>query len=236
MLAAALLGGAAVFHGLTVVALPAFLIALALFPATTGRGLRAHLMDTGRFVGVWAVPFVAGQLIWLLDLGSSAYGERAAVFLREFTPHPLVGFLEQQRIVFSAWHFSLAWTLFLVAFLFTAAAVGVVRYFLVPRPEEVGPRPLAVARRLPVEFWAAGLSLLAFSTWWAFSGATVVIDPNLPVMVAVVPLITAMAYRGSKWLLTVNRFWAVCAVLYLTGLVLARSTQLLLTLIQAFHI
>jgi hypothetical protein len=92
-----------------------------------------------------------------------------------------------------------------------------------------------VARRLPLEIWAAGLSLIAFSVWWSFSGQVAVIDPNLPVMVAVVPVITAMAYRGAKWLLTVNRFWALCGVLYLIGLVVARSTQLLLTLVQAFQ-
>jgi hypothetical protein len=44
-----------------------------------------------------------------------------------------------------------------------------------------------------------------------------------------------MAYRGAKWLLTVNRFWALCAVLYLTGLILARTTQLLFTLVSAFQ-
>jgi hypothetical protein len=44
-----------------------------------------------------------------------------------------------------------------------------------------------------------------------------------------------MAYRGAKWLLTVNRFWALCGLLYLIGLVLARSTQLLMTLVQAFQ-
>lgn len=233
--AAALLGAAAVCHGLAVVALPAFLLALAMFPDPTGAGRRARLASLARFVGMWAVPFGLGQLLWLADLGADAYARRAAVFAGEFAPHPLVPFVEQQIIVFSAWHFPVGWTIPLAAFLFLAAAVGVVRYFLTPRPEETGPRLLAVARRLPVDLWAAGLSLLAFSTWWAFSGARVVIDPNLPVMAAVVPLITAMAYRGAKWLLTVNRFWALCAVVYLTGLVLARSTQLLLTLLQAFQ-
>ena len=44
-----------------------------------------------------------------------------------------------------------------------------------------------------------------------------------------------MAYRGDKWLLTVNRFWALVAIIYLTGLILARTIQLLLTLVHAFQ-
>jgi hypothetical protein len=124
----------------------------------------------------------------------------------------------------------------LAAFLFLAAGTGVVRYFVVPRPEETGARLLVIARRLPAEIWAASLTLVLFSTWWALSGDIAVVDPNLPVMVAVVPIITAMAYRGAKWLITVNRFWALCGVLYLIGLVLARSIQLLMTLVQAFQV
>ena len=110
-----------------------------------------------------------------------------------------------------------------------------VRYFAVPRPEEHGARLGVLARRLPVELWAGGLTLTFFSIWWGFSGDTAVVEPNLPSMIAVVPLITALAYRGSKWLLTVNRFWAFCAVVYLVGLVGARSVQALLTVVQSFQ-
>jgi hypothetical protein len=233
--AAVLLGAAAVVHGLTVLALPAFLVALAIFPSPSGPRVRDRMRDLGRFAGAWAIPFVLGQLLWLASLGFDAYLARLDVFLAEFRPHALVPFLDQQVIVFSGWHFAWATTMFLASFLFMAAGIGVVRYFVVPRPEETGPRTLMVARRLPLEIWAAGLSLIAFSVWWSFSGQVAVIDPNLPVMVAVVPVITAMAYRGAKWLLTVNRFWALCGVLYLIGLVVARSTQLLLTLVQAFQ-
>ncbi|MDQ1513420.1 MAG: hypothetical protein QOC59_1262 [Microbacteriaceae bacterium] len=235
LLAAALLGAAAVFHGLTLVALPAFLAALLLFPAPSGPRAADRWKHLAAFAGVWAAPFAAGQLIWLLALGAPAYAERLAVYVAEFRPHRLVPVLDQQVIVFAAWHFATATTIALAAFLFLSAGTGVVRYFAVPRPEESGPRPLVLARRLPVELWAAGLTAVGFATWWALSGARVVIDPNLPALVAIVPLITAMAYRGAKWLLTVNRFWALCGVLYLTGLVLARSAQLLMTLVQAFQ-
>ena len=111
-----------------------------------------------------------------------------------------------------------------------------VRYLAVPLPGERGPRVLAVARRFPPELWAAALVLVVMSVWWGLSGDTVIIAPNLPVMAAIAPLFTAMAYRGAKWLLTVNRFWAVCAVLYLAGLIIARSTQLILTLVHAFQL
>ncbi|HEY0374186.1 MAG TPA: hypothetical protein VGC94_05280 [Amnibacterium sp.] len=235
VLPAVLLGVAAVVHALMLLALPAFVLALALFPSPSGPLARDRVRDLGRFAGAWAVPFVLGQLLWFADLGADGYAARAGEFLREFEPHALVPWFQQQVIVFDAWHFTPLTTVVLAAFLFLAAGTGVVRYLLVPRPEETGPRPLVVARRLPVELWAAALSLVFFSTWWAFSGDTAVIDPNLPVMVAVVPIITAMAYRGAKWLLTVNRFWALCGLLYLIGLVLARSTQLLMTLVQAFQ-
>ncbi len=233
--AAVLIGVAAVVHGLTVLALPAFLVALALFPSPSGPRARDRMRDLGRFAGAWAIPFVLGQLLWFASLGADGYLARVDVFLAEFRPHALVPFLDQQVIVFNGWHFAWLTTMVLASFLFLAAGTGVVRYFAVPRPEEIGPRALMIARRLPVEIWAAALSLILFSVWWSFSGQVAVIDPNLPVMVAVVPIITAMAYRGAKWLLTINRFWALCGVLYLIGLVLARSTQLLLTLVQAFQ-
>ena len=233
--AAVLIGAAAVVHGLTVLALPAFLVALALFPSPSGPRARDRMRDLGRFAGAWAIPFVLGQLLWFASLGTDGYLARVDVFLAEFRPHALVPFLDQQVIVFNGWHFAWLTTMVLASFLFLAAGTGVVRYFAVPRPEEIGPRALMIARRLPVEIWAAALSLILFSVWWSFSGQVAVIDPNLPVMVAVVPIITAMAYRGAKWLLTINRFWALCGVLYLIGLVLARSTQLLLTLVQAFQ-
>ncbi len=235
ILPAVLLGVAAVVHALMLLALPAFVLALALFPSPSGPRVRDRARDLGRFVGAWAVPFVLGQLLWFADLGASGYAGRAAEFLREFEPHAVVPWFQQQVIVFSAWHFTPLATIELAAFLFLAAGTGVVRYFVVPRPEETGPRLLVIARRLPVELWAAALSLVAFSVWWSLSGDVAVIDPNLPVMVAVVPIITAMAYRGAKWLITVNRFWALCGVLYLIGLVLARSVQLLITLVQAFQ-
>ncbi|MGN6743578.1 MAG: hypothetical protein ACTHJL_09820 [Amnibacterium sp.] len=234
--AAVLLGAAGVFHALTVLALPAFLVALALFPSPSGPRAWDRIRDLARFTGAWAVPFVLGQLLWFASLGTVGHAARVDVFLAEFRPHALVPWFQQQVLVFDAWHFTPLATIELAAFLFLAAGTGVVRYFVVPRPEERGPRGLVLARRLPVELWAAALSLVGFSIWWTFSGLTAVIDPNLPAMVAIVPIITAMAYRGAKWLCTVNRFWALCGVTYLIGLVLARSAQLLMTLVQAFQV
>lgn len=77
--------------------------------------------------------------------------------------------------------------------------------------------------------------MLLFGVWWQLSGWTVVVDPMLPVLGSVAPLITAMAYRGAKWMLTLNRFWSIGATIYLIGLITARSTQLVITLIQSFH-
>jgi hypothetical protein len=233
--AAALLGVAAVASVPVALALPAFLLAFALFPGESGVGARARLAEAARFAGVWALPFAAGQALWLLDTGAEGYAARMSVVLEEFQPHALVPFLEQQRLVFSSWHFDFVATLELAAFLFIAAAIGVARYFLVPRPEETGPILLALVRRLPMELWAAMLTATTFSAAWALSGKTTVIEPNLPALVAVLPLLTALAYRGAKFTLRVNRFWRFLAALYLVGLVIARSVQLVLTLVEAFQ-
>ncbi len=230
LLAAALVGAASGFAALAVLALPAFLIALAVFPAPDGRGRPRAL---GAFAGAWAVVASAFQVVWLARLGLDGWLARAAEYTAEFRPHALVPFIEQQRLLFAAWHFTPIVTFSLALFLFTAAILGAVRYLLVPQPGEAGPG--RVLRRYPIELWAATLILVLFGTWWALSGDTVIIDPMLPPLAAVAPLITALAYRGSKWLLTVNRFWALAAVVYLVGLILARSTQLIITLVQAFH-
>ena len=237
LVAAALLGAATVFHSLTVLALPAFLLALALFPPAAFGRPWARLARLAAFTGVWAIPAGLGQVLRLVALGAPDDAATLAPFFAEFRPHPLVPWLEQQRLLFAAWHFQPLVTVSLALFLFTAAGIGVVRSFVVPRPQEAATRPRAIAvlRRFPMELWAAGLTLVLFSAWWAFSGLHVIIEPNLPALVAIAPLITAMAYKGSKWLITLHGLWAVAAVVYLAGLILARSTQLIITLVQAFH-
>jgi hypothetical protein len=231
--AAAMVGLASGFFAIAALALPAFLGAIALFPPAGGR--KAAWKAVGSFAGAWAVPAVGMQLIWLAMLKPAGWSARADEFTAMFGLHPVLPYREQVRLVFAAWHFAPLVTLALASFLFLAAGTGVARYFLVPKEGEAGPAPLRVARRFPVELWAGVLTVVLCSIWWGLSGSTLLVGPNLPVIAAIVPLITAMAYRGAKWLLTVNRFWALCAVLYLVGLILARTIQLLITLVQAFQ-
>ncbi|MGT2425315.1 hypothetical protein [Amnibacterium kyonggiense] len=175
------------------------------------------------------------QVVWLAMLGPDGWVGRAAEFTAEFRPHPVLSWLAQTQLLFASWHFPGLVTLSLALFLFAAAITGVVRYFAVPQHGEQGPAVLRVLQRLPAGLWAAGLTMIFCSIWWGCSGSTLFVLPNLPILAACVPLITALAYRGAKWLLTVNRFWALVAVVYLTGLILARTTQLLITLVQAFR-
>jgi hypothetical protein len=234
LLAAALVGFASGFFAVAALALPGFLIALALTPRQEGEH-PSRARTLAAFAGVWAAPALLMQLLWLARLGPAGWVARAAEFTAEFHPHPIVPWLEQMRILFTAWHFDPVVTVALASFLFLAAGTGVVRYFLVPREGEHGPVLLRVLQRFPAEYWAAGLLIVFSSAWWGLSGSTEIVLPNITGLAASTPLITAMAYRGAKWLLTVNRFWALCAVVYLAGLILARTTQLLFTLVQAFQ-
>ena len=232
--AALLTGVASGFSGFAALALPAFLVAIALQPAhRRGRGAKAA--ELGAFTGAWLLTAALVQAVWLSRLGPAGWLARAAEYTAEFRPHDLVPWLEQQRIVFAAWHFAPLVTFCLALFLFAAAGTGVVRYLMVPVEGEHGPALVRVLRRFPAELTTAFLTLLLFGVWWALSGAVVVIDPMLSVLGSVAPLLTALAYRGAKWLLTVNRFWAFGATVYLIGLILARSTQLVITLVHSFH-
>jgi hypothetical protein len=233
LLAAVLVGFASGFFAVAALALPAFLIAVALTPPAEGGPSRRRAVAS--FAALWAAPAVLVQLLWFAMLGPAGWLDRAAAFGAEFRPHALVPWLEQDRLLFASWHFAAPVTFSLALFLFAAAITGVTRYFVVPVPGEQGPIVLRVLQRFPPGLWAAGLTMVFCSAWWGLSGSTVFVLPNLPVLAAATPLITAMAYRGAKWLLTVNRFWAVCAVLYLVGLILARTAQLMITLVQAFH-
>ncbi|MGN6444418.1 hypothetical protein [Amnibacterium sp.] len=233
LLAAALVGVASGFFAVAALALPAFLIGIAL---TTPRGARlARTKALAAFTGAWAVPALLMQVLWFGLAGPAGWLARASEFTAEFQPHPMLSWLAQTELLFASWHFPGILTFSLALFLFAAAITGVVRYFAVPQHGEQGPVVLRVLQRLPAGLWAAGLTMVFCSIWWGCSGSTLFVLPNLPVLAACVPIITAMAYRGAKWLLTVNRFWALCAVLYLIGLILARTTQLLFTLIDAFH-
>lgn len=234
VLAGVLVGLASGFFAVAAVALPAFLIGIALSPHApgdrVGRGKAVAL-----FAVAWVVPAALMQLLWLGMLGPSGWLGRANEFAAEFRPHPMVSWLGQAQMLYASWHFP-GWVTFSLAlFLFAAAITGVVRYFVIPQHGEEGPRVLRVLQRFPAGLWAAGLTMVFASIWWGCSGSRLFVLPNLPILAACVPLITALAYRGAKWLLTVNRFWAVCAVLYLTGLIMARTTQLLITLVHAFQ-
>ncbi len=233
--AALLTGVASGFAGTAALALPAFLIAIALRPGRRA-GARAKAAELGAFTAAWALTAALVQAVWLSRLGAAGWLDRAAEYTAEFRPHDLVPWLEQQRIVFAAWHFAPLVTFGLALFLFAAAATGAVRYLMVPVEGERGPAVLRVLRRFPPELTAAFLTMLFFGVWWALSGSEVVVDPMLPVLGAVAPLLTALAYRGAKWLLTVNRFWTFGATAYLIGLILARSTQLVITLVHAFQV
>lgn len=237
LVSAALIGAASGCYALLLFALPAFLIALAIAPAPERRRRASSLLA---FAGVWFVPAAVFQLIWLSRLGPDGWLARASEFAAEFRPHALVPFLEQQRLLFAGWHFDARLTVVLFAILVGVGAVGAVRYLLTPLPLEAAggervSRVITVLRRFPIEFWAIAITMLFFAVWWAFSGDTTLIVPNLPPLVVGAPLITAMAYRGAKWLLTVNAFWKVAAIVYLTGLMTARTIQLLITLVQAFQ-
>lgn len=232
LVAAALVGAASAFYAGLLLALPAFLVALAIHGV---RGRRA--VSLASFAGVWAVPTVLMQVLWVARLGPQGWIDRASALTGLtglFRPHGLVPFLEQQRIVFAAWHYPAIFTFVIAQFLFITAILGVIRYFVVPRPHEDG-GALRILQRFPVELWAGFLTMLLFGLTWAVSGQTTVIVPDIPVLAAIAPLLTALAYRGAKWLLTVNRFWALASTVYLVGLILARSTQLVITLVHAFQ-
>lgn len=234
LVAAALVGLASGFFAVAACALPAFLLAVAFTPVPAGaRSSRAKAIAA--FAGVWAVPAVLMQLVWLGTLGPAGWLDRAAEFGAEFRPHALVPWLEQDRLLFAAWHFDALLTVSLFAFLFVASGTGLSTYFRTPLHGERGPLAARVVQRLPSEWWAAGLTLLFCSIWWGFSGDHTIVLANLPVLAACTPLITGLAYRGAKWLITVNRFWAFAGIFYLTCLISVRSFQLLLTLLQAFR-
>lgn len=234
LLAAVLVGFASGFFAVAALALPGFLIALALTPPEHA-GDRGRWRNVAVFAGVWAIPAALMQLLWLARLGPGGWVERAAPFAAEFRPHALVPWIVQDELLFASWHFPALVTFSLALFLFVAAIVGVVRYFMIPQHGEHGPVVLRVLQRFPAGLWAAGLTMIFSSAWWGLSGGSVFVLPNLPILAAATPLITAMAYRGAKWLLTVNAFWKLAAVLYLIGLILARSTQLVITLVDAFR-
>jgi hypothetical protein len=232
--AAALVGLASGFFAVAAAALPAFLLAVAFTPAPHApRFTRVRALAV--FAGVWAVPAALMQLLWFGSLGPAGWLDRAAEFAAEFHPHVLLSYFEQSRLLFAAWHFDPLLTVCLFAFLFVASGLGLSTYFRTPLHGERGPVVGRVLQRLPAEWWAAGLTLVFCSLWWGFSGDRTIVLANLPILAACTPLITAMAYRGAKWLLTVNRFWALSAIVYLTCLISVRSFQLLLTLIQAFQ-
>lgn len=234
LLAAVLVGFASGFFAVAALALPAFLIAIALTPPEPGAR-HSRRKAVAAFAGVWAVPAALMQLLWVARLGPAGWVERASVFAAEFRPHPLVSWLEQDRLLFASWHFPALVTFSLAMFLFITAIIGVVRYFVIPQPDEQGPVVLRVLQRFPAGLWAAGFTMIFSSLWWGFSGGRVFVLPNLPILAAATPLITALAYRGAKWLLTVNAFWRLAAIVYLVGLILARTTQLLITLVHAFQ-
>jgi 4-amino-4-deoxy-L-arabinose transferase-like glycosyltransferase len=204
------IGFAALAKFIAFMAAPAFMVAFLIVPLLVGGTLprvRTRIKQLVLFGIVVALPSVGWELVKLISLGFGPYLDTLVGYLRfvfrsgsgvDGSGRALV--IDRASRLFAAWHlpstFILVCTILLLAF----ALVGVWQWMA--RPEGLAPEPtrarrvIAALRRIPVEVWAAAGTLGVFALWWTFIATSIFIRHTMPVLLATVPLIIALAIRG----------------------------------------
>lgn len=214
MAAGLVLGLATLAKFIAFMAVPAFMLALLLVPAVASSGWRTRVRELVGFVAAVIVPSIVWELVKFLSLGPVAYGESLLGYARfvfrsgsGVDGSGRVFFAERLSRMFAAWHVPTVVAIALGAALIVLAIVGI-RYYFPARFSDswktssgpvsgVWARFLVAARLIPVEIWAAAATLGAFTVWWSFIASSTFIRHTMPVMLVAVPILVALALRGS---------------------------------------
>jgi len=223
MLAGLLVGFAVLGKFMSMIAVPAFLLALLLIPITRGRPWGRRVGELLGFLGFAALPNVVWELVKLVSLGWTDY----LVSLRAyavFVFHSGSGadatnkgdYLERGSQLFAAWQFPTPLALVLGVALIALGLVGVWRRavdqgFVPVARDRFVRRAADFLRSAGPDVLALALALGAVAVWWTFISSSVYIRHTMPIMIATVPVVAALAVAALRWLVTRGRAWRATA-------------------------
>lgn len=244
------IGLAALAKFITFMAAPAFVVALLLLPvvATRSAPWRARVLELVRFALLVVAPSAAWEVVKLISLGPAAYLDALLNYLRflfrsgsGIDGSGRVFFLERLSRLFSAWHLPTLLIIVVGVVLFAFAALGIWRYWTL-RPgaaqgvssSRIG-GPFRFVRAVPIDVLAAAGTLAVFTIWWSFIASSTFVRHTMPVLIATIPIIVALAFSGAQWLATRQRAGRVAAVTFAAVFAVILAVQGSLTVASSFR-
>lgn len=240
------LGLAALTKFIAFMTVPVFVIALLLVPRPGANWWR-RVWEILLF-GVLAVfPSALWEGVKLVTLGLSDYIENLKSYVR-FVVYSGSGAVDSLRgsageradWLFTPWYIpdwlSIAFTVVLVA------CAGVAVWLYVHRAAaQLGGKPGLVAsvrrgiRSVPIEIWATTGILVLFSYWWIAVSSSFFVRHTMPFLVALVPVLVAVAFRGILWLHGRGGLRRALSAVLIGGFVITMGFQATLTTGAAFR-
>jgi 4-amino-4-deoxy-L-arabinose transferase-like glycosyltransferase len=244
------IGFAAIAKFIAFMAAPAFVIALLLIPVVAGRTApwRERIVELVRFATLVVAPSAAWELVKLISLGPASYLEALRDYLRflfrsgsGIDGSGRVFFLERLSRLFAAWHLPTLLVIIAGVVLFAFAALGLWRYWARRAAPDTAVRAGPIAglfrfvRSIPVDVLAALGTLAVFTIWWSFIASSTFVRHTMPVLIALVPIVAALAISGALWLASRSQTGRVAAGVFAAGFAVILAVQGSLTVASSFR-
>jgi len=225
LLAGLAVGFAILCKFIAVIAVPGVVIAMLLVPAVTGARWAARIGEAAAFVGFVAIPSVVWELVKLVSLGPSAYLDSLWSYLR-FVFRSGSGadgtnsgaYLDRASRLFATWQFPtvVAFAIGLVVIVLCVVGIwrrSVDRGFAATPELRWRARASGFLGGVGVEIAAVVVTLGGVALWWTFVSSSVYTRHMLPILLATVPVVAALAVHGLRWVSGRNRGWQIASAL-----------------------
>lgn len=185
MIAGLAVGFAVLAKFIAALAIPVVMVALVLLSPVRRRPWGGRIGEAAAFLGFAAIPSIVWELVKLVSLGPAQY-LAALRSTAVFVYHSGSGadgtnsadYLTRVGLLFEAWRLPLALAIVL-GILMLALAIGGLW----------GKRP-------SVDIGAIGMLLGAFLVWWIFISSSEFVRHGMPLLMAIVPCLAALAVAG----------------------------------------
>jgi len=244
-----IVGLAALTKFIAFMAVPVFVIALLLVPR---RGARwwTRIGEVVLFGALAVLPSALWELVKLITLGLTDYKANLRSYY-SFVLHSGSGAVDSLRgspgerasWLFTPWYIpdwlAIAFALVLVV----CAALGVWLYVrrAAEAADAAGEKPGGLGRvrrgirSIPIEIWATAGVLVLFSYWWIAMSSSFFVRHTMPFLIALVPVLVAVAVRGMIWLHGRGGLVRAVSVVLVGGLAVTIGVQATQTTAASFR-
>jgi 4-amino-4-deoxy-L-arabinose transferase-like glycosyltransferase len=231
------LGLAALTKFIAFMTVPVFIIALLLVPRP-GAAWWRRLGEVVLFGVLAVLPSALWELVKLITLGFGDYiaNLKSYILFVLVSGSGAVDSLrgsagERASWLFTPWYLPDWLAIAFAVVLAACAGVGVWLYVHRANLAAAGDQRGVVAalrrgiRSIPIEIWATAGTLALFTIWWVGMSSSFFVRHTMPFLIALVPVLVAVAVRGLIWLHGRGSLARVASVVVAAGLVATLAFQ-----------